>query len=164
MAMVGFLFTKINAEKKTAVNQAVNIESNAGVTSVTELPSIDPKKSLLKFEFNFIVKYEPSAGKIELNGEIIEIYDKEFGTKVVAHWEKDKKMHPEVMQELFNNILSRSNMEAIIISRDMGLPSPIQMPRVDVKPQEKTVEKSKTEVKPDARPEVKEPKAEKSKK
>jgi len=155
MAMVGFSFTKISAEKKPLVNQAVNIESNAGVTNVLELPSIDPKKSLLKFDFNFIVKYEPGAGKIELNGEIIEIYDKEFGTKVVDHWAKDKKLHAEVMQEVFNNILSKSNMEAIIISKDMGLPSPIQMPRVDVKPKEDLkAEKS----------EAKESKAEKSKK
>ena len=157
--MVGFSFTKINAEKKSVVNQAVNIESNAGVTNVIELPSIDPKKSLLKFEFDFVVKYEPGAGRIDLSGEIIEIYDKEFGAKVVEHWAKDKKLHAEVMQEVFNNLLAKSNMEAIILSKDMGLPSPIQMPRVDVKP----VEKGKTEVKPEVK-ESKDSKAEKGKK
>ena len=155
MATVGFSFTKISAEKMPATGQSVNIESNAGVTNVTELPVIDPKKVLLKFDFNFIVKYEPGAGKIELTGEIIEIYDKEFGSKVINFWNKDKKLHPEVMQELFNNLLSKSNVEAIIISKDMGLPSPIQMPRVDVKPQEK----GKAEAKPESK-EPKEPKAE----
>jgi hypothetical protein len=160
MAMVGFSFTKINAEKKPVVNQAINIESNAGVTSITELPVIDPKKMLLRFDFNFIVKYEPGAGKIELNGEIVEIYDKEFGTKVVEFWNKDKKLHPEVMQEVFNNVLTKSNIEAIILSRDMALPSPIQMPRVDVKPKDKA-EKPKAEAKTETKAE---PKAEKSKK
>jgi len=160
MALVGFSFTKVIAEKKIAINQTVNIESNAGVTNVIELPGIDSKKTLVRFDFNFVVKYEPDAGKIELDGEIIEIYDKEFGTKIVDYWAKDKKLHSEVMQEVFNNILSKSNMEAIVISRDLGLPSPIQMPRVDVKPQEK----GRTESKSETKPEAKDSKVEKGKK
>jgi len=143
MAMVGFSFTKINAERKVGTGQGVNIESNAGIVDLTELPVIDPKKTVLKFEFIFTVKYEPNAGKIELNGEVVEIYDKEFGSKVLEHWSKEKKLHPEVMQGVFNAVLSKSNIEAITISRDIGLPSPIQMPRVDVKP----VAKDKAEVK-----------------
>ena len=136
MAIVGFSFTKITAERKPVGEQAVNIESNAGVSNITEMPVIDPKKSIIKFEFDFLVKYEPDAGRIELKGEVIEMYDKEFSTKVLEYWSKDKKIHGEVMQEVFNNILSRSNIEAVVISRDLGLPSPIQMPRVDVKPVE----------------------------
>ena len=138
MAMVGFSFTKISAEKKSSVNHAVNIESNASVTNVIELPVIDSKKMLLKFEFVFTVKYEPTAGKIELNGEVIELYDKEFGAKVLDQWVKEKKVLGEVMQEVFNQLLSKSNVEAVVLSRDLGLPSPIQMPRVEVKPKDKT--------------------------
>jgi hypothetical protein len=141
MAMVGFSFTKINAERRVANGQAINIESNAGIVGLTELPVIDPKKTVLKFEFSFIVKYEPNAGKIELGGEVVEIYDKEFGSKILEHWTNEKKLHPEVMTGVFNAVLAKSNIQAITISRDLGLPSPIQMPRVDVKP----VSKEKTE-------------------
>jgi hypothetical protein len=155
MAMVGFSFTKISAERKPASNSAINIESNAGVTNVIELPVIEPKKALLKFEFVFTVKYEPGIGKIEFNGEVVQLYDKEYGLKVIDHWAKNKKLPGEIMPEVFNNILARSNVEAIVLSRDMGLPSPIQMPRVDVKPKDG----SKTE-----KSEPKEPKAEKAKK
>jgi len=154
MTMVGFSFTKVSAERKPASNSAVNIESNAGVTNVIELPVIEPKKALLKFEFMFVVKYEPGVGKIELNGELVQLYDKEYGLKVIEHWAKNKKLPAEIMPEVFNNILARSNVEAVILSRDMGLPSPIQMPRVDVKPKDKS---EKSEAKPEA-------KAEKSKK
>lgn len=141
MAMVGFSFTKISAERKNAGGHSVNIESNAGVSGVTEMPVIDPKKSVLKFDFTFNVKYEPDAGYITLGGEIVQIYDKDFGSRILEQWNKDKKILPEVMKDVFNTILSRSNVEAMIISRDMGLPSPIQLPRVDVKPKDK----SKTE-------------------
>jgi hypothetical protein len=148
MAMVGFSFTKINAERKTPGGQSVNIESNATVTNITELPVIDPKKTVLKFDFGFTVKYEPAAGRIEIGGEIVELYDKEFGTKVLEQWNKDKKILPEVTREIFNTILSKSNVEAVIISRDLGLPSPIQLPRVNVKPKEDAkAEKPKVETK-----------------
>jgi hypothetical protein len=133
MATVGFAFTKISAERKPVNAQNVNIESNASVSNVTELPGIDPKKALLKFEFDFTVKYEPGVGRIELKGEVIELYDKELGTKITGYWNSDKKVYVEIMQDLFNNILSRSNVESVVISRDLGLPSPVQMPRVDVK-------------------------------
>jgi len=149
MAMVGFSFTKILAERKPTGNQAINIESNAGITSITEMPVIDSKKMVLKFEFTFVVKYEPNAGNITLSGEVVELYDKEFGSKVLEHWKSDKKIHTEVMQEVFNTVLAKSNTEAIIIGRDLGLPSPVKMPRVDVKkPDSKTVKiEPKTESK-----------------
>ncbi|MGV8171486.1 MAG: hypothetical protein ACP5OA_02210 [Candidatus Woesearchaeota archaeon] len=138
MAMVGFSFTKINAERKNAGGQAINIESNAGVTNIVEMPVIDTKKTVLKFDFTFTVKYEPDAGSILLSGEVVHLYDKDFGSKVLEQWTKDKKILPEVMRDIFNTVLSRSNVEAIILSRDMGLPSPIQMPKVDIKPKDKS--------------------------
>jgi len=153
MAMVGFSFTKISAERKNSDGRAINIESNAGVTNLVEMPVIDPKKSVLKFEFAFTVKYEPNAGNITLSGELIQLYDKDFGAKILEQWAKDKKILPEVMREVFNVILAKSNVEAVVISRDMGLPSPIQMPRVDVKPKDKS--------KDAAAPEPKAPKAKK---
>jgi len=147
MAMVGFSFTKISAERKNSGGKAINIESNAGVTNLVEMPVIDPKKSVLKFEFTFTVKYEPNAGNITLSGELIQLYDKEFGAKILEQWTKDKKILPEVMREVFNVILAKSNVEAVVISRDMGLPSPIQMPRVDVKPKDKSKDAAASESK-----------------
>jgi len=58
-------------------------------------------------------------------------------------------------------LLARSNMEAIVLSRDLGLPSPIQMPRLDVTPVKKDAkvdvktESVKTESKTDSKDEKK---------
>jgi hypothetical protein len=153
MAMVGFSFTKINAERKQVSSQALNIESNANIFNIKEMPVIDPKKLILKFEFVFTVKYNPEAGKIELTGEIVEMYDKDFGAKIIDHWNKSKKLHPEVMQTVFNVILAKANTQAIIVSRDLALPSPVQMPRVDVKPVDKS--KVSSESKASEKPESK---------
>jgi hypothetical protein len=146
MAMVGFSFTKVLAERKQIGNQPINIESNIGIIALTEMPVIDSKKTVLKFDFNFVVKYEPNAGNITLSGEIVELYDKEFGSKVLDHWKSNKKIHPEVIQGVFNTILTKSNVEAIIIGRDLGLPSPVKMPRVDVKKVDEKIEKVESKV------------------
>ncbi|MGV8087067.1 MAG: hypothetical protein ACP5N1_05550 [Candidatus Woesearchaeota archaeon] len=159
MAMVGFSFTKISAERKPVSNQPVKIESNAGVTAITEMPVIDAKKIVLKFEFTFVVKYEPNAGNITLSGEVVELYDKEFGSKVLSHWKSEKKIHADVMQGVFNTILSKSNTEAIIIGRDLGLPSPVKMPRVDAKRLDAA--KQKSESKSESKAESKSEKAKK---
>jgi len=161
MALVGFGFTKISAERRPVAQQNVNVESNVLVTNISELPSIDPKKTLLKFEFEFICKYEPGVGNITIDGEIIEIYDKDFASKVLEYWKKEQKIHAEVLQDVFNMLLARSNMEAIVLSRDLGLPSPIQMPRLDVTPVKKDAkvdvktESVKTESKTDSKDEKK---------
>ncbi len=160
MAMVGFSFTKITADRKPTGNQPVNIESNAGITMVTEMPVIEAKKMVLKFEFTFIVKYEPNAGNITLFGEIVELYDKEFGSMVLDYWKTEKKIHAEVMQEVFNTVLSKCNTEAIIIGRDLGLPSPVKMPRVDVKRVDDAP--TKTETKAESKAESKSEKSDKS--
>ncbi len=158
MTMVGFTFTRITAERKQVPESNISIQSNVGVIGLQEINSIDPKKSMLKFDFHYICRYDPGLGKVEMDGEVMEMYDKDFASKVLEHWKKETKVHPTVLQELFNTILARSNVEAIVISRDLGLPSPIQMPRVDVPNKDgeaksseksKSDDKSKTDVKPE---------------
>jgi hypothetical protein len=134
MTTVGFVFTKIAAEKKTVSDQNIRIENNVGITSVELANIIDPKRSIVKFEFAFYCKYEPSVGIIELKGELVEMFDKELATKIVDSWKKDKKLHPEIMSRVLNTIMSRSNVEAILMSKELQLPPPVQLPKVEVKP------------------------------
>ncbi len=154
MALVGFSFTKIVAEKKPVTEHNVKVDSNVSVNTVTELNISDAKKSLLKFEFTFLCKYEPGVGSIEFSGEMVEIYDKEFGVRVVESWGKDKKLPKEILASIFNTILTRSNIEAIVISREIGLPSPLQMPKLEVKAVEK-INDAKGTVKADAKADAK---------
>jgi hypothetical protein len=61
------------------------------------------------------------------------MYDKEFGVKVMDHWNSNKKLHRDVVERIMNTVLSRSHVEAIVISRELNLPTPIGMPKVEVK-------------------------------
>ena len=154
MTTVGFKFTKMSAEKKNVSEQNIRIENNVGITNVEESSVLDPKKSLLRFEFAFTCKYDPGLGNIELYGEIVEMFDKELSVKVLDSWKNEKKLHPDIMAKILNNVLSRANIEAIIISKELGLPSPIAMPKVEVKPKSELHEQGKinrNEVKTEAK-------------
>ena len=79
MTMIGLNFTKINAERN-GNSENVKVESNVAITNVIDSKMSDPKKSIIKFHFNFTSKYQPNLGLIELNGELIvkEILNKYF--------------------------------------------------------------------------------------
>lgn len=148
MTLVGFNFTKISAERM-GTSENVKVESNVAITNIVESKMSDPKKSILKFLFNFKAKYEPGIGLIELNGELIEIYDKELGTKILEGWTKNKNLHKDVAGRVLNAILTKSNIEAIIMSKELGLPSPVQMPKVEIKDRAPASTEIKTENKPE---------------
>jgi chorismate mutase len=150
MTMVGLNFTKIVAERKVSTQPNLKVENNIGITNILEAQIPDPKKSLIKFEFSFTSKYLPDTGSIELSGELLEIYDKEFAAKVLNHWKENKKLHKDVVERIMNTILSRSHVEGIVISRELNLPTPVSMPKVEVKerpaaekPEQKETKKKK---------------------
>ena len=51
----------------------------------------------------------------------------------IDSWKKDKKLPKEVMSSVLNTILSRCNVEAMLLSREVNLPPPIPLPKVTVK-------------------------------
>lgn len=144
MTMVGLNFTKISGERFGA-SENVRVESNVAISNIVEAKMPDPKKSILKFQFLFTAKFEPNIGLTELKGELIEIFDKELGNKIVEGWTKGKNLHKDVAPRVLNVILAKCNVEAIIMSKELGLPSPIQMPKVEIKDKvAKLVEKAET--------------------
>lgn len=132
MTLVGLNFTKICAERMGG-SENVRVESNVAITNVIEAKMPDPKKAILKFQFLFTAKFEPNVGLIELKGELIEMYDKDLGAKILEGWAKSKSLHKDVAPRVLNAILAKSNIEAIIMSKELGLPSPVQMPKVEIK-------------------------------
>jgi len=152
MTMVGLNFTKISGERFGS-SENVRVESNVAITNIVESKMPDPKKSILKFQFLFTAKFEPNIGLTELKGELIEIFDKELGVKIMDGWTKGKNLHKDVAPRILNAILAKSNVEAILMSKELGLPSPIQMPKVEIKPkaaalkvEEKTENKAESKV------------------
>lgn len=132
MAIVGFNYTKMTAEKKSAVNGKINISNNVSVKKVESINmSLGSKEQKgLKFTFDFTSKYDPEVGVISLTGEVLAIETEEKSKEILDEWKKDKKISQEVMSVLLNNILQKCNIQALIMSKDINLPPPIPMPKV----------------------------------
>lgn len=134
MAIVGFDFTKIDAEKKSLVKGKIKINNNVSIKKVEgiDLSLGKEKKNSLKFSFEFSCKYEPELGFINLNGDVIYMEEANKVKEILDYWKKEKKLPKEVSNVVLNTILSRSNIKALIISQDINLPSPIPMPKVQM--------------------------------
>lgn len=147
MTIIGINFTKMLVERKSGAKGKINISNNVSIKSVEEvsLNFGNDKQKSLKFIFAFASKYDPEVGIINLDGEVIYLLEKSKAEEIVKSWEKDKKIENDLMTVLLNNILNKCNIEALLLSKEMGLPAPIPLPKVN--PQQGKPEATKEKVK-----------------
>jgi len=132
MTVVGFSFTKINVERKNPSKGKINISNNVAIQGIEESSFSIGKEQQdsLKVTFEFVSTYEPNVGSINLVGELIFIDEKDKVKEVLKDWASSKKLPKEVMTEVLNVVLNRCNIEALLLAREINLPSPIQLPKV----------------------------------
>jgi hypothetical protein len=132
MTIVGFNFTKINVEKDTTAKGKIKINNNVSVKNVEKADLFlgEQKQSGIKFLFQFTSKYDPGYGKIELEGEVLSLKDENKIKEILEEWKNNKKIGKETMTDIFNSILTRCNIQALILSQTVNLPPPIPMPKV----------------------------------
>lgn len=134
MTIVGFNFTKILCERGKTASGKISINNNVMVTNAeeTKLQFGSPKEKGLRFEFDFTAKYGEDFGLISLTGEVIYIADEKKAKDILDHWKKNKKLPDDIVPPILNTILARSNVEALILSREIGLPPPMPLPKVNI--------------------------------
>ncbi|MCK5107624.1 MAG: hypothetical protein KAQ83_02775 [Nanoarchaeota archaeon] len=135
MTIISFNFNKISAEKKVAGKGHVKISNNI---SIKDVKSIDlkfgtKKDKALRFEFLFETRYEPKLGHISFAGNLIYMGAPESIKKIESGWKKNKTLPKDVTQQVMSHIVEKSNIEAIILSRTVALPSPVPLPKVKAK-------------------------------
>jgi hypothetical protein len=131
MTIVGFNFTKMVAEKLKPVKGKINIKNNVSIKNITESKlAIDAKKKALRFEFVYTSTYEPGIGSIEIGGGTMYLADEKVAKAALEQWKKSKSAPPDIMRELMNNILTKCNIQAIVLSKDINLPAPIPLPKM----------------------------------
>ena len=134
MTIVGFNFTKIDAEKKDFVKGKININNNVSITKVDEksLSLGNDKQKVLSFTFEFISKYNPDIGNISLIGDVLFMDESKKVKEILDGWKKNKKLPKEIMTNILNTILNKCNIQALILSEQVNLPPPIPFPKVQV--------------------------------
>ena len=135
--IVGFGFTKLSAEKKEAAKGKIDINNNVSIKDIKEdsFSFGSNKQNVIKFIFEFTSKYEPSVGNILFEGELLYMEDPKNTKEILSSWKKDKKIPKEIMGGLLNTILTKCNVQALILSQEVNLPPPIPMPKVQLQQQ-----------------------------
>ncbi|MBI4016422.1 MAG: hypothetical protein HY363_01890 [Candidatus Aenigmarchaeota archaeon] len=135
MTVIGIQFDKIQLEKFAPAKGKVSVNNNVAVKNVdkVELTFGANKQDVLKFDFEFKATYDPKIAELTFTGSLTYFEKKEKVAELAAGWKKDKKIPKEVMNPILNSILSKCNIEALILSREINLPPPIPMPKVNLK-------------------------------
>lgn len=138
--IIGFGFTKVTAERKEAAKGKIDVNNNISIKNVEEsdISLGKDNQKALNFTFEFTSTYEPSIGNISIEGEVIYMDEQKKAKEILNSWKKEKKLQKELMVGLLNTILAKCNVQALILSQEVNLPSPIPMPKVQVaQPQDK---------------------------
>ena len=133
--IVGFGFTKLSAEKLDPAKGKIDINNNVSIKDVQEdnfSLGKDKQQDVLKFVFEFTSNYEPNVGKILFEGELLYMEEPKKAKELLTDWKKNKKLPKELMGNLLNTILTKCNVQALILSQQVNLPPPIPMPKVQM--------------------------------
>lgn len=135
MTIVKINIHKVHADRNLASRGGqVKIHNNVSIKDVEELSfAVDGKKGL-KFTFNFNCSYEPDLGRIEVEGQVLYVEVDAKVNEIQKMWAKDKKVPGPIMEQIVNAALHKGNIQAIKISEDISLPSPLPLPKVKAKP------------------------------
>jgi len=132
MKIVGFNFTKILAEREGPAEGKVNISMTLDIDSMTKESLQAISQTVVKSDFNFLVKYEKMA-KLEFKGSIYFTAEDEKIKEIMKKW-KDKKVPDDIRVPLYNLILTKSNIRALELEDEFGLPTHIPMPKMSPNP------------------------------
>ncbi len=146
MAIIGFHFTKFNVEKSKAATGKIEVKNNIILNNLKEANVVGRSKQKgIEFKFSYTTTFNPEVGSILLEGALVYLTTEEKVKETLGQWEKEKKLPPEVIQEVYNNLLERCSIEALFLGRDMQLPPHVPLPKITNKeiPKETKEEKKK---------------------
>ncbi|MBS3116637.1 hypothetical protein J4421_03505 [Candidatus Woesearchaeota archaeon] len=144
MTIVKINLNKVHASRDlNAKGGQIKINNNVSLKELEEMDfAVDGKKGL-KFNFAFVCNYEPDLGKIEVEGQVLYVNEEKKIKEIKTNWDKEKRIPLDVMEEVINAALHKGNIQAIKISEDVNLPSPLPLPKVRQPQPETQAEKKK---------------------
>ena len=131
MTIVKINLHKVKAERNLDnKNGQIKINNNVSIKNVEDMSfSADGKKGL-KFTFAFNCVYEPDVGSIEVEGQVFYVDEEKNISQIKSNWAAGKQVSMEVMESIVNAALHKGNIQAIKISEEVSLPSPLPLPKV----------------------------------
>jgi len=137
MKLVSFNFTKINVEKFSDSLKDLKINTGIDISDIKVVKSdfLKLNGDLIAVKFNYNISYEDKIAKLEFAGNMLVSVESKVSKEVLKKWE-DKKMPEEFKLNIFNIILKKASLKAILFEEEFNLPLHIPLP--SIKSQEKT--------------------------
>ncbi|MFP4000513.1 MAG: hypothetical protein ACLFSM_02250 [Thermoplasmata archaeon] len=126
MTIKNFQLKAIDAErygKREAKKGNIKINHNS---SVINMKKIDSGTNMV--EFRFTANYS-GMGKIKIEGSLKFVGDH---PDLAEEWKKENKMPNEVAKEIHTAIINNCIPEAVGLAKNINLPPPIPLPKVNM--------------------------------
>ncbi|MFA5856630.1 MAG: hypothetical protein WC867_04680 [Candidatus Pacearchaeota archaeon] len=130
MKVIGFNFSKILVERKEGFPDKLQISQNINIKDITKEKLPISNDEALKLDFNFVIDYTGNFAKLEFEGHVMLLPEKEEMKSFMKEW-KDKKLPEQDRIQIFNFIMNKCNVKALTLEDDIGLPLHIPLPRVN---------------------------------
>jgi|TARA_Y100000310_G_scaffold159627_1_gene159313 hypothetical protein len=128
MPVIAFNIESIFAEKNKPVTKETKIENNMTIKDISSLTN----KTLAKFNFEFATEYQPEIGNLRVNGHLVFRDEDKKIKEILDIWNKTKKIHKDLMNDITNFILVKCNIKALELSQQVNLPPHIKLPMVQL--------------------------------
>lgn len=131
MSIIAFNLTKLNGERKSGPAGKLSVTNQTNLKDVQERP-LGNQKALL-FTFVHTSKYNPDYATLTMEGEVLVLSNEKQVKETLESFKTKKTFDQELSQKIFNNILNRVSIEALILSKNLNLPAPFKLPRIEFK-------------------------------
>lgn len=134
MKLLGFNFTKINAEKLSEKRENISINTDINIKEIHKVESdlFKSEDETLGISFNYIIDYKPNLAKIELSGKILIMEKPDKAKEIIKKWKK-KEILEDFQLTIFNLILRKSNLKALQLEEEINIPLHISLPTLGKK-------------------------------
>jgi len=126
MQIRSFEITAIEAKRFAKSGEKVaniKIENNSAITQISKAD-----EGLHQIDFRFTANYT-GMGYIKVEGHLMVA---DLGESVMEDWRRTNNLPVDDANALHNAIVSNCMVTALIIAREIKLPAPIPMPRINV--------------------------------
>ncbi len=129
MRVIGFNFTKISIEKLKEITEIPKVKTEINIPEIKGVKSIvlKTKEEIIEAKFEYIVNYEPESAKINIEGRALLSVDPKIARDILKQWKK-KKMPEEFRMLLFNVVLRKSALKALLLEDELNLPLHTPLP------------------------------------
>ncbi len=133
MMIVGDKITKVDAVRGK-LKRGLKIETKPEITKISaeEIFAVGDKRKGALVEFNFNISYE-NSGHINIEGALFITGEEKELKDLQKAWKKNKKVDDKIFAIFLNRIFEVALVTAIPLSKTLGLPAPLQLPRVQIK-------------------------------